>query len=119
MGYEGKLQIETALRPAATFADFRRLLEKYAAQMGINGGVLFTGPLYGDAKWAAYRDADLFVMPSQNENFGNTAAELSLRRSGTEEPLSAMAPRIARRVNSSVSASCQMINSGNRRCFNG
>jgi phosphohistidine phosphatase len=30
MGYEGKLQIETALRPGATFADFRRLLEKYA-----------------------------------------------------------------------------------------
>ena len=36
---------------------------------------MFTGPLYGDAKWAAYRDADLFVLPSQNENFGNTAAE--------------------------------------------
>ena len=46
-----------------------------AAQMGLNGGVLFTGPLYDDAKWAAYRDADLFVLPSQNENFGNTAAE--------------------------------------------
>ncbi|MFZ0845843.1 MAG: glycosyltransferase [Pseudolabrys sp.] len=54
---------------------FRQRLEKYAAQMGLNGGVLFTGPLYGDAKWAAYRDADLFVLPSQNENFGNTAAE--------------------------------------------
>jgi glycosyltransferase involved in cell wall biosynthesis len=26
-------------------------------------------------KWAAYRDADVFVLPSQNENFGNTAAE--------------------------------------------
>ncbi len=31
MGYEGKLQIETALRPGASFADFRRMLEKYAA----------------------------------------------------------------------------------------
>jgi phosphohistidine phosphatase len=31
MGYEGKLQIEAALRPGATVADFRRLLEKYAA----------------------------------------------------------------------------------------
>ena len=29
----------------------------------------------GEAKWAAYRDADIFVLPSQNENFGNTAAE--------------------------------------------
>jgi len=29
----------------------------------------------GNAKWAAYRDADVFVLPSQNENFGNTAGE--------------------------------------------
>src|SRR3981189_3402284 len=54
---------------------FRQHLETLAAQFGLNGGVLFTGPLYGDAKWAAYRDADLFVLPSQNQNFGNTAAE--------------------------------------------
>lgn len=54
---------------------FRRHLEDISAQMGLNGSVLFTGPLYGDAKWAAYRDADVFVLPSQNENFGNTAAE--------------------------------------------
>ena len=54
---------------------FRQHLETLAGRMGLNGGVLFTGPLYGDAKWAAYRDADLFVLPSQNENFGNTAAE--------------------------------------------
>ena len=54
---------------------FRRRLETLAAQMGLDRRVLFTGPLYGDAKWAAYRDADVFVLPSQNENFGNTAAE--------------------------------------------
>jgi phosphohistidine phosphatase len=30
MGYEGKLQIEAALQPAANFSDFRRMLEKYA-----------------------------------------------------------------------------------------
>jgi len=33
------------------------------------------GPIFGETKWAAYRDADVFVLPSQNENFGNTAAE--------------------------------------------
>jgi glycosyltransferase involved in cell wall biosynthesis len=54
---------------------YRQRLETQAAQIGLNGGVLFTGPLYGEAKWAAYRDADLFVLPSQNENFGNAAAE--------------------------------------------
>jgi glycosyltransferase involved in cell wall biosynthesis len=54
---------------------FRQRLEAIATQLGLNGRVLFTGPLYGEAKWAAYRDADVFVLPSQNENFGNTAAE--------------------------------------------
>jgi phosphohistidine phosphatase len=35
MGYEGKLQIEAALRPEATFADFRKLVEKFARQEAI------------------------------------------------------------------------------------
>lgn len=35
MGHEGKLQIEDALRPQATFADFRRMLDKYARQEAI------------------------------------------------------------------------------------
>jgi phosphohistidine phosphatase len=30
MGYEGKLQLDVGLRPGATFAEFRKLLEKYA-----------------------------------------------------------------------------------------
>src|SRR5689334_17122289 len=30
IGYEGKLQLEAAMRPEASFADFRRMLEKYA-----------------------------------------------------------------------------------------
>ena len=28
-GYEGKLQLEDALRPTASFADFRKMLDKY------------------------------------------------------------------------------------------
>src|SRR5277367_4309287 len=35
LSYEGKLQLEDALRSEATFADFRRLLEKYAKQESI------------------------------------------------------------------------------------
>jgi glycosyltransferase involved in cell wall biosynthesis len=50
-------------------------LEQMASQLGIRTCVQFTGPVFGQAKWAAYRDADVFVLPSQNENFGNTAAE--------------------------------------------
>ena len=54
---------------------YRKKLETFSASLGLTQGALFTGPLYDDAKWAAYRDADVFVLPSQNENFGNTAAE--------------------------------------------
>lgn len=35
MGHEGKLQIDPSLRPQATFADFRKLLDKYAQQEAI------------------------------------------------------------------------------------
>ena len=50
-------------------------LEKLSRELGLGETVRFTGPLYDDAKWEAYRDADVFVLPSQHENFGNTAAE--------------------------------------------
>ena len=53
----------------------RKQLAQRALQLGIEKRVYFTGPIYDDAKWAAYRDADVFVLPSQNENFGNSAAE--------------------------------------------
>jgi glycosyltransferase involved in cell wall biosynthesis len=50
-------------------------LEHMRRQLGVVEQVHFCGPLGGEAKWAAYRDADVFVLPSQNENFGNAAAE--------------------------------------------
>jgi glycosyltransferase involved in cell wall biosynthesis len=46
-----------------------------AHKCGIASRVHFAGALFGQEKWAAYRDAHVFVLPSQNENFGNTAAE--------------------------------------------
>jgi glycosyltransferase involved in cell wall biosynthesis len=53
----------------------RARLEQMAGKLGLAPRVHFCGPLYGKSKWAAYRDADIFVLPSQNENFGNSAAE--------------------------------------------
>jgi glycosyltransferase involved in cell wall biosynthesis len=50
-------------------------LTEMTGQLGLTPQVQFTGAIFGEAKWAAYRDADVFVLPSQNENFGNTAAE--------------------------------------------
>jgi glycosyltransferase involved in cell wall biosynthesis len=53
----------------------RTRLEQMSAQLDVSLRVHFAAPAFGEAKWAAYRDADVFVLPSQNENFGNTAAE--------------------------------------------
>jgi glycosyltransferase involved in cell wall biosynthesis len=50
-------------------------LEQLAAQRGLASRVHFLGAIFDQAKWSAYLDADVFVLPSQNENFGNTAAE--------------------------------------------
>lgn len=50
-------------------------LRLMAEQLAVAAHVHFAGALFGEAKWAAYRDANVFVLPSQNENFGNTAAE--------------------------------------------
>jgi len=53
----------------------KKQLEQLAEQVGVAQEVYFTGLVLGQEKWAAYRDADVFVLPSQNENFGNAAAE--------------------------------------------
>lgn len=37
--------------------------------------VSIEAPVYGEAKQAAYRDAELFVLPTLNENFGLTVGE--------------------------------------------
>jgi glycosyltransferase involved in cell wall biosynthesis len=50
-------------------------LLKMAGELGISSRVQIRGGAYGEEKWSAYRDADVFVLPSQNENFGNTAGE--------------------------------------------
>jgi glycosyltransferase involved in cell wall biosynthesis len=50
-------------------------LEQMASQLGVRTRIQFAGAIFDENKWAAYRDADVFVLPSRNENFGNTAAE--------------------------------------------
>jgi glycosyltransferase involved in cell wall biosynthesis len=46
-----------------------------AVRLGVSERMLWSGPIFDAEKWEAYRAADIFVLPSQNENFGNTAAE--------------------------------------------
>jgi glycosyltransferase involved in cell wall biosynthesis len=92
---------------------YRQRLETFAEKLGLNGRVLFTGPLYDDAKWAAYRDADLFVLPSQSENFGNTAAEAVV--CGTPVLVTdrcGIAPMIDRRAGLVVPHDCAALEGG-------
>lgn len=44
-------------------------------ELGIEKDFLYTGPLADNDKWAAYRRADAFVLPTYTENFGIVIAE--------------------------------------------
>jgi glycosyltransferase involved in cell wall biosynthesis len=50
-------------------------LRRLAVTNGMGERVLFTGPLYGRERIAAYVDADVFVLPSRQENFGIVVIE--------------------------------------------
>jgi glycosyltransferase involved in cell wall biosynthesis len=50
-------------------------LHAVCAELAVNDAVVFTGSLYGAAKLAALAAADLFVLPSLFESYGNAAAE--------------------------------------------
>lgn len=45
------------------------------ARLASSPNIRLAGPLYGDDKVEAYRRADVFVLPTLNENFGMTVAE--------------------------------------------
>lgn len=44
-------------------------------QAGLGDCFEFVGPVYGEKKSSLYREADLFLLPSYSENFGNAVAE--------------------------------------------
>ncbi len=57
---------QTGLMPA---------LKAIAAQCGISNRITWTGMLQGDLKWGAMRAAEVFALPSHQENFGIAVAE--------------------------------------------
>jgi glycosyltransferase involved in cell wall biosynthesis len=50
-------------------------LREQVQRLGLEGSVTFCGPLYGAERAAALAAADLFVLPTRNENFGIVVAE--------------------------------------------
>jgi len=55
--------------------DYVSALKARAQSLGVEGLVDWAGHVEGEAKAAAFADADFFVLPSYSENFGIAAAE--------------------------------------------
>lgn len=55
--------------------DFRAYLDKLIQQVNIGDRVVFTGMLEGAERLMAFASADLFVLPSYQENFGIAVVE--------------------------------------------
>lgn len=55
--------------------EYEARLRSLAGQLGIAGDVAFAGALYDEEKLSALAAADLFVMPSLIESYGNAVAE--------------------------------------------
>lgn len=53
----------------------RAEVERLAREAGIRAAVRFLGPVPDAEKWALYRSASLFVLPTYSENFGIVVAE--------------------------------------------
>lgn len=74
-GHSFELCIAGAPDPGS---DYLQKMQDKTASLGLGESVRFVGPLHGPEKWAAYEQADLFVLPSRGENFGIVVAEAML-----------------------------------------
>ncbi len=50
-------------------------LKTLASQLGLEKHVIWSGPLYGAAKWAVLTEAEAYILPSHQENFGISVVE--------------------------------------------
>jgi glycosyltransferase involved in cell wall biosynthesis len=68
---DSKLQLVMAGPEQQDSAQWRDL----ANELGVAARIIWTGMLGGDLKWGALRAAEVFVLPSHQENFGIAVAE--------------------------------------------
>jgi glycosyltransferase involved in cell wall biosynthesis len=54
---------------------YEHVLKHTAHQLGVAGRVSFIGPVSDQHKWSLYKNAEMFLLPSYSENFGNVVAE--------------------------------------------
>jgi len=50
-------------------------LKAIGLQLGLDKQLIWAGPLYGEIKWAAIREAEAYILPSHQENFGISVVE--------------------------------------------
>lgn len=55
--------------------DYYRQLQEQLKRLGLESSVHFQDPLYGPERFTLYAQAKVFILPSQQENFGITVAE--------------------------------------------
>lgn len=55
--------------------DYTAALKAQASALGAADRIHFTGPLFADAKWGAFRGAEAFTLPSHQENLGIAVLE--------------------------------------------
>lgn len=67
-------QLHLVMAGPAPTAQLQRWRQRCAA-LGLDARVSWTGMLDGELKWGAFAAADLFVLPSHQENFGLAVAE--------------------------------------------
>lgn len=56
-------------------AKYEEHLRQLVSSLGVDDHVLFAGHLDGEMKWASFAAAELFLLPSRQENFALTVAE--------------------------------------------
>jgi glycosyltransferase involved in cell wall biosynthesis len=54
---------------------WQRKLDDRARQLGVADRMTWTGMISGAMKWAAFRTAEVFILPSHQENFGIVVSE--------------------------------------------
>ncbi len=74
---EGWQDLHLMMAGPAAHPDYLKRLEQIAAECGkiSPGSVSFPGMISGDLKWGTLRAAEVFVLPSHQENFGIAVVE--------------------------------------------
>ncbi|MGY8642986.1 MAG: glycosyltransferase [Verrucomicrobiales bacterium] len=54
---------------------YQQKIRRMIADLGLSKNASLVGPVYGDLKWKAMGEAELFILPSYSENFGIVVVE--------------------------------------------